>query len=128
MALLSELAARYDNEERPAGNLLVITQITAQLKAAARLYAGYAVLEAWQGVDPRPSDVTDSTPLSLSEFAVIRPLFLLYLERENAIQLEASRGMGVDPFGRQSSEVAMEIQQAEEALPLKAFFSPVVTI
>ncbi len=107
MALISELAARYDNEERPAGNLLDIDQIAAQLKAAARFYAGYAVLEAWLGVDPRPSDVTDSTPISLSEFAVIRPLFLLYLERENAIQLEASRGMGVDPFGRQSSVVAM---------------------
>ena len=71
MALISELAARYDNEERPAGNLLDIDQIAAQLKAAARFYAGYAVLEAWLGVDPRPSDVTDSTPISLSEFAAV---------------------------------------------------------
>lgn len=128
MALISALAARYDNEERPAGNLLDLAQITAQLKAAARFYAGYALLGAWIDADPRPTDVTDSTDLSIAEFAVIRPLFLLYLERENAIQLEASRGLGVDPFGRQSSEVAGEIQAAEEALPLKAFCQDIQTI
>lgn len=127
MATVAVLATRFANEERPAGNLLDDTQILAQALAAARFYAGFAAIVS-QIVVPAPTDVADSTEISLSEWALIRPLFMLYLERENAIQLEASRGMGIDPFGRSSSEVQNDILQAEEAMPLKAFSQLVVTI
>ena len=120
MATVAALATRFANEERPAGNLLDDTQILAQALAAARFYAGFAAIVS-QIVVPAPTDVADSTEISLSEWALIRPLFMLYLERENAIQLEASRGMGIDPFGRSSSEVQNDILQAEDAMPLKAF-------
>ena len=127
MATVAVLATRFANEERPAGNLLDDTQILAQALAAARFYAGFAAIVS-QIVVPAPTDVADSTEISLSEWALIRPLFMLYLERENAIQLEASRGMGIDPFGRSSSEVQNDILQAEDAMPLKAFSQLVVTI
>lgn len=127
MATVAVLATRFANEERPAGNLLDDTQILAQALAAARFYAGFAAIVS-QIVVPAPTDVADSTEISLSEWALIRPLFMLYLERENAIQLEASRGVGIDPFGRSSSEVQNDILQAEEAMPLKAFSQLVVTI
>lgn len=127
MATVAVLANRFANEERPAGNLLDDTQILAQALAATRFYAGFAAIVS-QIVVPAPTDVADSTEISLSEWALIRPLFLLYLERENAIQLEASRGMGIDPFGRSSSEVQNDILQAEDAMPLKAFSQLVVTI
>lgn len=127
MATVAVLATRFANEERPAGNLLDDTQILAQALAAARFYAGFAAIVS-QIVVPAPTDVAESTEISLSEWALIRPLFLLYLERENAIQLEASRGMGIDPFGRSSSEVQNDILQAEDAMPLKAFSQLVVTI
>jgi hypothetical protein len=45
-----------------------------------------------------------------------------------ALQLEASRGMGADPFGRSSSEVAIEITQLESEMPRKAFYQPIITI
>mgnify|MGYP003450955612 FL=1 len=130
MATLSALAARYATEERPVGNLLDDAQILAQALAAARMYAGFSRIVS-QIVEPpaiAPSDVVATTEISVSEWAVIRPLFLLYVERENAIQLEASRGFGIDPYGRQSSEVASDILQYEEGLPLKAFYQDVTTI
>lgn len=128
MATVTALASRYDTDERPAGNLLDLPQITAQLLAAVRMYAGYGTLEAHLSADPAPVDVDAGIDISISEWAVIRPLFLLYLERENAIQLEASRGFGVDPYGRPSESVAADIAAAEAALPLKAFCQLVQTI
>ncbi len=68
-------------------------------------------------------EITLLTDITVSEWALIRPLFLLYIERENAIQLEASRGMGVDPFGRSSSEVAGDIVQMELSMPHSAGLS-----
>jgi len=127
MATVAVLATRFANEERPAGNLLDDAQILAQALAATRYYAGFAAIVS-QIVVPAPPDVAESTEISLSEWALIRPLFMLYLERENALQLEASRGMGIDPFGRSSSEVANDILQAEEGMPLKAFSQMVTTI
>jgi len=118
MATLAELAATFANDERPAGNLLDAAAVLAQIVAATRFYAGFAMLRAHDGVDPLP-DITGTTTITTSEWALIRPLFLLYVERETAIHLEASRGMGTDPFGRSSSEVAAEITQIEAEMPRK---------
>lgn len=78
---------------------------------------------------PIPFDeLTDDTVVSPSDWAIIRPLFLLYCEREQALMLEASRVMGVDVFGRASSEVQMDINTAETELPQKAFIQPAFSI
>lgn len=127
MAKLTDLAALFANEERPAGNLLDAGALVAQAVAATRMYAGYAQLRSHTGLIPQPA-ISGETDVSVSEWAVIRPLFLLYVERENAIQLEASRSMGVEAFGRGSGEVASEIAQFEAELPKRAFFRPVLTI
>lgn len=68
------------------------------------------------------------TELTVSEWTLIRSLFLLYVERENAIYLEASRGLGIDVYGRATSEIIADITQAELDYPRKAFFSEIVTI
>lgn len=95
-------------------------------------YAGYATLGAVAPATVPDQTITaptaypeiaGSTDLTVSEWALIRPLFLLYVERENAIQLEASRGMGIDPFGRSSSEVAGDIVQMELGMPHSAALS-----
>ena len=123
MAALHDLAEQFAGTERPAGNLLSSEAILAQAVAATRMYAGYGKLSsAPQGV------ITGDIDVSVSEWAVIRPLFLLYVERENALQLEASRGLGVDVFGRDSSTIAADITQIEMELPAKAFFRPIVTV
>ena len=81
----------------------------------------------YAAINPPPyPDIDGTTDITVSEWALIRPLFLLYIERENAIQLEASRMMGFDPFGRSSSEVNNDIAQAEAELPHKIFSIPII--
>lgn len=127
MPSLNEYATAFSGAERPAGNLLDGDQVVAQAIAATRMYAGYGKLRAFEGIDPVPA-IDGTTVVSLSEWAVLRPLFWLYVERENAVQLEASRGLGVDVFGRDSATIAADIAQAEAELPLKAFCRPVLTV
>lgn len=127
MATLAELASRFESSERPVGVLLDSPTILAQALAAARFYAGYAAIAAHAGFVPTP-EIDSSTEISVSEWAVIRPLFLLYVERETALQLEASRGLGMEAFGRSSSEVANDIQALEQELPRRAFFQSIITV
>lgn len=127
MATLSALASQFAMQERPDGNLLDEETILAQAVAATRFYAGYAVIRACESADPAP-EIGGDMEINEAEWALIRPLFLLYVERETALQLEASRGMGIDPFGRSASEISGEIAQAEADMPHKAFFQPIVTV
>ena len=127
MGTLTELAIRFAAEERPASNLLNIPELVAQAAAATRMYAGYAPLRSHAGLEPTPA-ITGDTEISVSEWAVIRPLFLLYVERETAPQLEASRMFGVESFGRSSGEVAADIQALEQDMPRRAFVQPIITV
>lgn len=127
MAKLSDLAQTFAMQERPAGNLLDDETVLAQAVAATRFYAGFAALRAHEGAWPVP-DIDGDTNITASEWALIRPLFMLYAERETALQLEASRGMGIDPFGRSASEISAEIAQAEADMPHRAFFQPIITV
>jgi len=127
---IDELVTRYTNSERPVGNVIDILTVEAQAIAAVSFYAGYAALNmnaALLPTDPVPViDVTSD--ISVSEWAIIRPLFMLYVERENALHLEASRGMGIDVFGRTTSEISSDIQMLEDKIPLLAFSQPVVSV
>ena len=127
MTTIAALVDVFAAEERPACNVLDLPTLVAQALAAVRRYAGFAKLgaHASQAVAP---PVTPQTELSLSEWAVIRPLFILYAERETALQLEASRAMGIDVFGRSSGEIAAEITQIEADMPRLAFYQPIVTV
>lgn len=125
--LLSELVSIFTGSERLASNMLDDASVLAQAVAATRLYAGYADLVAHDGTVPEP-EIDGHTDVTLSEWGIIRPLFLLYVERETAVQLEATRIMGADVFGRPSGEVASEIAQVEAELPHKAFYMPIVTV
>lgn len=127
MATLSVLADKFATLERPAGNLLDPETVLAQAVAATRFYAGFATIRSREGADPVP-DIDGTTEISESEWAIIRPMFLLYAERETALQLEASRGMGIDPFGRAASEIAGDIAQAEAEMPHRAFCQPILTV
>lgn len=124
MATLSTLVQRFADNERGAANILPIESVTAQAVAAVSFYAGFAELtHLVEG-----ADIDGSLEITLSEWAEIRPLFMLYVERETALQMEATRGMGADVFGRSSSEVGGEIMQMEADLPRRVFFLPIVTV
>lgn len=129
MATLAALASRFELSERPAGNLLDTPTVLAQAVAAASLYAGFAEIRSRVVVSPAtPPAITGATEINESEWAIIRNIFMLYVERETALQLEASRGLGMDVFGRSSSEVAADITQAEMELPHLSFCMQIITV
>jgi hypothetical protein len=91
--------------------------------AAARQFATWGDLS---GVAPDSADelaaINDSLPIAPAEWGVIKPLFMLYVERENARALEASRMQGVDVYGRDVNSIEGDIRQYETVdLPRLAF-------
>lgn len=133
---LSEIIAGY-MENLPAGLVVSEQDVTRCLKRGVRFYCGYATIRsaalAADGIHT-PIDASDSIDgaqdfdLDQSEYAIIRPLFELYVEAQNATHLEASRGLGVDVYGRSVSEVAQVIQMLEEAMPKQAFYEPCFSV
>lgn len=134
--LLADIVEGYI-ENPSAGFMLAPEFVERCIKKAVRFYCGYQKLKA--GVLPEgeihdPIDARNETAgpqnfdLTPSEYAIIRPLFELYVEHENAMMLEASRGLGVDVFGRTVSEIAQDITQHEMDLPKQAFMEPAETI
>ncbi len=154
---LEELAGEFYAERVSAGLLLDETETLACAVSAGRYYCAYGTImslsmnDVLQGspipgqslpepLDPEPEIVpalpaknlgflTGDTEISMGEWAIIKPLFLLYVERDNATRLEASRGLGVDVFGRSVSEVAQEIERMEnETIPTKCFRHVVIEV
>lgn len=126
-----QMAEAFMIQDRPAGNLLDEDIVLQQAVNATRFYAGYGRLQS------QMSDLTPAPPvpavsadllLSDSEWAVIRPLFLLYVERETALHLEASRGLGLDVFGRSTGEIAQDIRELEGLMPDRAFSQVIKSI
>ena len=137
MTAIKDLVTDFCEKERPVGVILPPETVLSQAIAATRFYLAYAV--GMPFIDPTQDDitvtnlpqvpvVTEDFDLTMSEWGIIRPLFLLYVERETALNLEASRGMGVDVYGRSTSEIQSEIQQYESDMHLKAFCEPVISV
>lgn len=132
---ISQLVDQY-LAELPIGCVLTEEQIARHLRDAVRQYCGYARLTSAQSVDSVHSDLytADSLPapvdvdLTHSELAIIRPLWLLYIEHENAMALEASRSQGADPYGRSTPEVKQSILDYERSLPQLTFVFEVRSI
>lgn len=117
--------------ELPIGCVLTEEQVERSLRDAARQYCGYADLASGVDVDATAlvgSNEAQDVDLNTSELSIIRPLWLLYLEKENSMALEASRTQGAELFGRAVAEVVMSIQDYELRLPQLCFFEEWVTI
>ncbi|PFH07858.1 hypothetical protein BCF11_0205 [Collimonas sp. PA-H2] len=154
---LKVLALLFCEKERPVGIVLEEETVLAQALAAARYCGGYGTFDAllsattsaltlpevrnpWESSSSYPrfpvpdnlyptSDFVEiDTPLTQSEWAIVRPLFILYVERENAVYLEASRSLGVDVYGRSASEIAQDIVQKETDVQRLMFCMPIVTV
>lgn len=73
--------------------------------------------------------IDEYTEVTVGEWAVISPLFNLYVERETAMRLEASRAGGIEVYGRSVSEIQNDITSMEQdMLPQRAFSHAVITI
>lgn len=131
---LSVLVQEY-MDVLPVGSVLDEDQVARWLKDAVRFYAGYAALTNHENdgvhteVDGTNSiESAQDFDITPSEYALIKPLWYLYMELENATSLEASRGQGLDVFGRTTGEIKQEIAQYEMDMPKRAFMEPVVSI
>ncbi len=114
-----ELVDEHLTAEQSTGNLIDVPRGRACGIEAARMYAGFGALTDSTVINL--DAITGNTILDVSEWAVIKPLFMLYIERESSKVVEASRGMGVEMFGRAVSEVVADILQYERDLPRLAF-------
>lgn len=123
---LKEYALLYAQQEHAVG--LVVTQETvlAQAIAAARFVAGWKTFEHYEFA--RQGPITGEVVLSHSEWALIRPLFVLMVERQNAQALEASRTFGVEAYGRTSSEIEADIRMEMELIRKTAFCQDIVSV
>lgn len=122
MTAVSDLLAQFSSRERPIGTLLSADVLLALVEAATRKYIGYAALASPAWV------ITETTELTTGEWSIIKPLFLLYVERENAIYLESTRGLGLEVYGRSVAEVMADITDYEQNLGHLAFCRPIITI
>ncbi len=122
MTAITDLITHFSSRERPIGTLLTADVLLALAEAAARYYFAYAALASQAEV------ITETTDLTSGEWAIIKPLFLLYVERENAIYLESSRGLGLDVYGRSVAEVIADITTYQLELPKLAFCSQIITV
>ncbi len=141
--LLSEIADRICDDAPQATHMLDRVATEACIKKAVRYYCGFAKLTnpplapdlIHDPIDASPFLTENANPqldqdfdINLSENDIIEPLYTLYIEKENAILLEASRGMGTDPYGRSVSEIEAQILQREEELPKAAFLELIVSV
>lgn len=120
---LSELAAQH-MAELPIGLVLTEEQVLRSLRDATRFYCGHANLAGGGSIDASAlaqSNTGQDVDLSHGELSLIKPLWLLYLEKENSMALEASRTQGAELFGRAVSEVQASITDYETRLPGLAF-------
>jgi hypothetical protein len=76
-----------------------------------------------------PAELDAQTPIAPSEWSAIKPLYMLYVERENARVLEASRVQGVEVYGRDVASIQADIERQEnDVIPRLAFFQPIETV
>jgi len=127
---LSELVAGYV-EVLPIGCVLDEHQIERSLRTATRFYCGCADLAGGVKVSAAAqigNDPEQDVDLTHGELELIRPLWDLYMEKENSMALEASRTQGAELFGRSVAEVQASIQDYEMRLPQLAFCEEWITI
>lgn len=133
--LISDLINSY-LDPLPVGLVLDRTDVEKALKEAIRFYAGYATLSGLPlAADGIHSDINATNgiddpefELNHSEWSIIKPLFERYVEKTNQVALEATRGMGLDVYGRTVSEIQMDIATLEAEMPQKAFYEPFFSV
>lgn len=128
---LASLVSEYLVVGETTGNTLSEPIVTQLAIDAVRKYIAYGDLTYL--LPPNDTvltiaDVSQNTQLSASEWGIIKPLFDLYCEYRNALLLESTRAMGLDVYGRSSSEVKQDIQVYEDDLPHKVFTEDIFTM
>lgn len=124
------LVTEYMTVGENGGNVVEESTVTQQLIDAVRFYLAYGDLKQRLAGDllVEAGDVDESTELTSSEWGLIKPLFNLYAEKQNAMRLEASRANGLDVYGRSVSEAQADINTMHEELPHKIFSQDIISV
>jgi hypothetical protein len=130
---INALAAEYIAKRETGGLFLEQSEVLQCFIDAARKYAAYGYLKSlsvgWYDTgDATLAQISGTTQVTTSEWGVIHRLAELYVERESAMRLEATRGLGADTYARTVSEVTQDITQFETELPRLAFLEPIVSV
>ncbi|MGB0504533.1 MAG: hypothetical protein ACPGGD_10795 [Thalassolituus sp.] len=123
MANISELVQSYiDNHD---SCMLELDDVLGLAVNAVQYYAGWKSLEE---AEDETYEISVNTVLTAGEWTLINPLFLLYVEKEQATQMESAQVMGITQYGRTSSEVQSDIAAIQESLPRLSFSSEIITV
>lgn len=128
---LRELVDAYQTTRIDTGLLLAPDQLDDCALSAARFYAAHGPVRALvaAGTDAvLPEHISMATVLTLGEWSLVRPLFVLYAEREQGAMLEASRASGIEFYGRSVAEIAADIKDTEDRMSERAFVRAIVTV
>lgn len=131
---LEELVKEYLATRSPGWLVLGEAEAMSNAIRAARFYAGYGPITALAQSKKKPvpgatfEDIGKNVELTLGEWSIVEPLFVLYLEFENSQRLEASRASGLEPYGRTVAEVQADITLFQQDMHGKAFIQPVVIL
>lgn len=126
---LKRIVDEYVAARAPGWLVLSAEECYESALRAVRFYAAYGSIRSIADDPAFPIRkilaISIETEVTVSEWALIMPLFVLYVEEQNAYRLEASRTGGLDPYGRQVGEIKSEIQTVEEQMAARAFCQPV---
>lgn len=124
--LLSELSAEYLALRGASGLVLIEEEVLDCAVQAARQYAAYGDITS--AADGDAVEIVPSTDITLGELALIRPLFELYCERENAMRISTASAGGIETFGRSVAEIEGDISAYITALPERCYDAEIFTI
>lgn len=124
---INDLVTRWARNFRPVGNLLEEPIILGCAIRAAETYASHAPLKSqnFQASDQFLNESTDITP---SEWGLIEPLFLLYVEKEESVYIDAMKQFGGDIERRTNSEISQDIERYLDGLPRKSFMQGPISL
>ncbi len=126
MTTLGSYADEYLALRTASGLILDRAEVVDAVIRAARQYAAYGVITSAEG--GVATSVVETTEITLGEWALIRPLFELHVERENALLLGSASAGGLAAFGRSVAEIEGDINNYLATLPDAAFDEGIVTI
>ncbi len=123
---LSAYADEYLALRTASGLMLDSADVLDAAVRAGRQYAAYGrIMSAPDGV---AESVTADTDVTIGEWALIRPLFELHVERENAVLISSASAGGITAFGRTVAEIDGDINNYLATLPDAAFDEDIITI
>lgn len=129
---LTELSNEWVTAGTAVWLVLDAEEVAPLAVQAARFVSGWCVFESLDkgdGTLPTAGDILPDTTVTNGEWATIKPLFSLYVELQNSMRLEASRSLGVEVYGRATSEITADITRMEgEEIPRKCFREDVMTV